>query len=339
MRNKLGTMIGLLFMACGSVLAQQTKQQAEALRPATKPQAESVHPPTAVDAMLGPDDTVTIAALNCEEISKTWRIGATGDVSLPLIGRVHFAGLTVEQLEQVLSGKLKRYLVDPQVTVYISESQSRPVTIVGAVDKPGRVQLSAAKTLFEVIVLAGGPKDPGPTVTVKRAMDEGMIQAPGAKTDRDGSYSMVEFNVKEVMEGRGDAANFAILPFDVITVSPAQTQRFVHISGEVNHPGSVELVTQDAVSLMKVIAVAGGLTHTAASAKTMIMHISPEGVQTSTAFVDVGKILKGKAKDLELTSGDVVVVPPSQLKSYAQQASTSAITTGIYSALYILGKF
>lgn len=309
------------------LLAQAESQAA----PKSGPAHESI--------LLGPDDMVTIVSVSSEEISKTWRIGATGDVTLPLIGRVHFAGLSVEELERELMARLKKYVIDPEVTVYIAESQSRPITVTGAVAKPGRIQLSGAKTLFDALVLAGGLKEAGPTVTVKRASERGLIEGPDVKIDKDGVYSTLEFNLKDVMEGPGETANFVIMPFDVITVSPARAPRFVHISGEVNHPGSVELATQDAVSLMKVIAVAGGLTHTAAGGKTMIMHINPEGVQTSTAFVDLRKIMAGKAKDLELTAGDMVVVPPSQLKSYAQTASTSVITTGIYSAVYILGKF
>ena len=55
--------------------------------------------PTRVLQVLGPDDSINVLALNCEEISKEWRIGATGDVTFPMIGRIHLAGLTVDQVD------------------------------------------------------------------------------------------------------------------------------------------------------------------------------------------------------------------------------------------------
>jgi len=122
----------------------------------------------------------------------------------------------------------------------------------------------------------------------------------------------------------------------LVTVAPKKASRFVHISGEVVRPGSVELVNQDSVSLMKVLAVAGGLTPTASPGKTLIMHINSEGVQTATSIVDLNKVTSGKAKDLELTAGDVVVVPASGLKSTLGMIKNSAITGGTY---ILLGKF
>jgi protein involved in polysaccharide export with SLBB domain len=126
---------------------------------------------------------------------------------------------------------------------------------------------------------------------------------------------------------------------DLITVSPVRPARFVHISGEVNKPGAVELVTQDVVSMMKVLAVAGGLTKDAKASATMIMHNNANGVLTSTVFVDIDKIMHGKARDLELTDGDVVVVPTSGVKSTLHQASGAAMSSGIYAAINVLARY
>lgn len=289
---------------------------------------------------LGPGDSVTILALNCDEISKAWRIGTTGDITLPMLGRMHVAGLTIEELEQALTTELRKFLLDPQVTVFVSERESSPVFVTGAVEKPGRYQLSPARTLFDAIVMAGGPaKEVGPRMTVKRSIERGGMNIPGATTDRDGGYATVTFDLKDVMSGSSAAALLELKPYDVVIVAGAEPHRVVHVSGEVARPGYVELVTQDSVSLMKVIAVAGGLTRTAAGGKTMIMHVNESGVQTSTAFIDIRKIMSGKAKDLELIPGDIVVVPSSQLKTFTQAATGAAMSSGIYSAMYALGRF
>jgi len=293
--------------------------------------------------LLGPDDSITIVALNCEEISKDWRIGATGDVTLPMIGRVHLSGLTVDQAEREVAGRLRRYLKDPQVTLYATELRSRPITVAGAVEKPGRYQIASTNTtLFDALVMAGGPKNPGNTVTIRRSMEAGGIDGDDVKTDKDGSYTLLEVDLKEVIDGPngpGTKANLRVQPYDVVTVAAAAAPRYVHVVGEVNRPGSVELVTQDTVSLMKVIAVAGGLSHTASASNTLIMHVSPEGVQTSTAIVNVKRIMEGKSKDLDLIAGDIVMVPSSKAKVFSQMFTSSAVNAALTSAFYVLAKF
>ena len=128
-------------------------------------------------------------------------------------------------------------------------------------------------------------------------------------------------------------------PCRVQKASPVPAQRFVHITGEVVRPGAVELVSQDAVSLMKVLAVSGGLTPNAKAGQTTIMHISADGVQTATAFVDLKKIIDGKARDLELTPGDVVIVPTSGVKAALRATGTSTLNSGVLTAFSVLARF
>lgn len=322
----LASVVVSALIGAGVILHAQSPQQAKERLP----------------TLLGPDDSITVLALNCEELSKEWRIGATGDVSFPLIGRLRMAGLTLEQAEQLIATRLKRYLNDPQVTVYAAELRSSPVTVAGAVEKPGRYQVSSASTLFEVLVQAGGPKHTGSSVVVKRSLQRGGIAGPDVKLDKDGQYALAEFEMRAVMDGPdgpGPKADFKMQPYDVVTVSPAPGGRYVHITGEVNRPGSVELATQESVSLMKVIAVAGGFSRNASASKTVIMHVTPEGIQTSTATVDVKKIMAGKSRDLDLTAGDVVVVPSSKGKTITQLLAGTAVTAGLTAVIYSIRRF
>jgi polysaccharide biosynthesis/export protein len=292
--------------------------------------------------VLGPDDSITILALNCEEISKEWRIGSTGDVTFPMIGRLHLEGTTVEQTEQEIASRLKRFLHNPQVTVYASEIRSRPVTVAGAVEHPGKYQISSSSTMLDVLTQAGGPRNAGPTLTLRRKIEDGTIDGTDVKVDKEGVYMTAEFELKSLIDGPGvpgQLADTRVKPFDIITVSPAAPPRYVHIVGEINRPGSVELVSQKTVSLMKVVAVAGGLSRVAAPGSTMILHVNAEGVQTSTAIVDLKKIMTGKSKDLDLIDGDIVLVPSSRAKVLSEVITGSVLTSGLNTAFLTLARF
>jgi hypothetical protein len=71
----------------------------------------------------------------------------------------------------------------------------------------------------------------------------------------------------------------------------------------------------------------------------MIIHVNPDGLQTSTSFIDVNKIASGKARDLELMNGDVLVVPASGWKSVVHMATASALNAGVFTAINVIGRF
>src|SRR4051812_28574176 len=178
--------------------------------------------------VIGPDDTVTITALNVEEVSKAWRVGSTGELNLPMVGRFEAAGKTAEQLQVEIADRLKQYVRNPQVTVFVSDFKSHPVTISGAVEKPGTLQLERPMPLFAVLAQAGGVKDAGPTVTISRQTENGEIPFKEARTSADGKFSIVELPVLDVLRGRGDAANIEVHPFDTITVSQEKKPKLVY---------------------------------------------------------------------------------------------------------------
>ena len=110
--------------------------------------------------VLGPDDQIVIRLIDAPDISdKPVLIGTNGDITLPMIGRVKAGGLTVEQLETELNTRLKEFIQEPQTSVTVTEFGSQPVSIFGAVKKPGVVQLRGQQTLYQVLSMAGGPRE------------------------------------------------------------------------------------------------------------------------------------------------------------------------------------
>ncbi len=291
----------------------------------TRPSASSA--PRQQNFVIGVDDTVTIVANKADDLSKAWRVGVSGALNLPLVGRIQAAGMTVEQFEAELQNRLKEYLINPQVVVYLSEFRSMPVTVTGGVEHPGVIQVQGARGLFDVVMRAGGPKGAGEIVTVTRRLENGKIAHPGAY-DVDGT-STVQLALADILEGRGVAADLTISAGDVIHVSDVRPQRLVYIIGAVNKPGMIELVRQDKVSLLNVVAVAGGFTALASRNSTYIRRPIEGGLQAKMVPVHVGDILKGKSPDVDLLEGDMVVVPTSKVAPFLQALPTSGMTTGL----------
>ena len=100
-------------------------------------------PPRAGEAnesryVLGPNDELVISVLGLEHLSdKRVRINAEGDIHLPLAGRVRAAGMTLDRLQAELAKRLGNYMQAPQVTVSVWQVGSQPVSVIGAVNRPG----------------------------------------------------------------------------------------------------------------------------------------------------------------------------------------------------------
>lgn len=145
-----------------------------ASRRAALPQGPSGQPPEAeekaVESMLqqvrsnksdykiSPGDLLEINLFQQTDFDRKQRVRRNGAISLPLTGSVKLAGLTVIEAETVLSEKLKEYVVNPQVTIFIAEYGNKKVFVLGEVAKPGSFELptEAGLTVIEAVSLAGG---------------------------------------------------------------------------------------------------------------------------------------------------------------------------------------
>ena len=113
------------------------------------------------DYVIGPQDKLSIRVFEVKDLSSDDQVvDATGNIELPLIGRVTAAGKTTAQLQDEITRRLgERYLQSPQVAVLVVESASQKVTVEGEVRTPGVYQMKGRTTLMEVIAMAGGPAD------------------------------------------------------------------------------------------------------------------------------------------------------------------------------------
>jgi polysaccharide export outer membrane protein len=105
---------------------------------------------------LGAADVIRVNVWKNNDLSQTVTIGPDGFISLPLLGDVHAAGLTADQLAKDLISKLTSYVVNAQVTVSVVEIRSRQVFITGQIGKPGAYPLIVPITVLQLIAQAGG---------------------------------------------------------------------------------------------------------------------------------------------------------------------------------------
>ena|SRR5882757_536568 len=154
---------------------------------------------------LGMDDVFEVRVFGESELSGTYRVSSEGTIDFPLGGRIHVAGLRIDELQATLVQKLKSgYLNDPQVSVMIRSWNSRKISVLGQVQKPGSVDFFPNMTIVDAIALAGGftPIADKNTVTLRR--------------EASGKVVTEVFPVADISEGR--SPNIPVLPGDVIVV-------------------------------------------------------------------------------------------------------------------------
>jgi polysaccharide biosynthesis/export protein len=282
---------------------------------------------------LGADDVIQIHAVEAEEISdKPIRIGSDGYINLPTVGRIKAAGLTVEELQAELAARLKRVIVDPDVSVSVAESHSQPVSVVGAVKNPGVIQLQGRKTLVEVLTLAGGPRDDaGYTARITRQKEFGPIPLATAGTDTTGEYSVAEVNLQKVLDARDPSANILMMPNDLISVPRAD---MVYVIGDVLKAGSIILGDQKKLTVLQAISIASGLGKTAKSTDAKILRLTPGSSSRTEVPINLKTMLAGKSGDVPMQADDILFVPTSLRKDVAIKTLESVAGTGLMSVLY-----
>ena len=110
------------------------------------------------DYKISSADLISVTVYQDQEMNRKVRVNANGSASLPLIGAVKIGGLTLMEAQSVIEGKLGKYLVSPQVSLFIEEYGNKLVFVMGEVAKPGSypVPTESRLTVLEAISSAGG---------------------------------------------------------------------------------------------------------------------------------------------------------------------------------------
>lgn len=305
--------LGLLLLAAIGLLGQT-------------PEARSTY-------VLGPGDQIMVRVLDMDEMGKEpYRVDMRGNVNLPMAGRIHAAGRTLEEVEIAVGARLTPFLKKPDVGVSLHEMRSQPVSVLGSVKNPGVFQVQGDKTLLEVVSLAGGLNpDAGYAIRITRQKAWGKIPLTEAHEDESGLYYVAEVGVKDILEARSPEKNIQVKPNDVVTVPKGE---LVYVMGAVKKSGGFILGEREKTTVLQALSMAEGMDNYAKSKDAKILRKTKDPEVRAEITVNLTDILKGLDKDVPMQSDDILYIPTSGKKKALARTLEAAISVGTGVAVY-----
>ena len=246
--------LSILLAACGASAAQNVAQvtvtspaaTSASVAPAMSQTPQEIQAATDMRLeSLGMGDMVRVTVFRNPELTTDARVTERGTILFPMIGEVPVAGLTPFQAGTRIADKLKagKFVVNPEVTVSLAQVNSRQVSVLGNVVKPGRYALDSTNVrLSDFLAVAGGIAPGG--------SDEVTIL-----TNRGGKQEKIEVDLGAMMRNGDLSKNVQLEPGDTIFVQKAP---MVYIYGEVQRAGAYPLAQN--MTVMQALALGGGVT-------------------------------------------------------------------------------
>jgi len=267
------------------------------------------------DLIIGNGDLLEVSVYGAPEFVKQARVADSGDISLPLVGSVHVAGLTIREAELALAQRLSdgEFFFKPQVSIFVKEYASQGISVLGEVQKPGIYPLPGDRTLFDALSAAGGvtPKA-GNSITVTH------------RTGKQGSQTVV----MPSNETLPPASNVPVMPGDIVVVSKAG---IVYVVGDVHLPGGFVLENSN-LTVLQAIAMAQGTNSTAKLDRTILIRKTSDGHQEIP--IALSQIMAARSPDIKLQPDDIVFVPVSGPKAVARRSLEAILTTATGVVIY-----
>jgi len=299
----------------------------------------------AEDYRIGAGDLLEISVYGAPDLSRTVRVPAQGSISLPLIGSVDAAGLTSQELERLIEALLRRnYMTDPQVNVFVKEVESHPVSVFGAVERPGVYQIQGPESLIEVLSMAQGlADDAGDKVIIMRrgettdsayanptypcVAEAANSPISSAKAEPivsgvNAGGESLQVDLKELLSSPNPVYNVEVNPGDVVKVPRAG---IVYVVGEVRKPGGFLLRTNENISVLQALALAEGTTSTSSEKGARIIRTGKNGSREEIP-IHLKRILAGKEADPVLASKDILFIPNSATKAAFYRGTEAALS-------------
>jgi polysaccharide export outer membrane protein len=160
----------------------------------------------------------------------------------------------------------------------------------------------------------------------------GSIEDPNdARTTQGQSGDTLEINLRKLLNSRDPRFNVPVYAGDIVKVTRAG---IVYVVGAVKKPGGFTVKGNEQMSLLKAIALAEGLSSTSSKGHTRIIRTDEGSGKRSEIPVQLGKILDGKAPDMNLQAADIVFVPSSTGKTVLFRSTDAVVNTATGLAIF-----
>jgi polysaccharide export outer membrane protein len=294
--------------------------------------------PTSVSGELGyviaPDDVLDIYIMDVPQLSREYRVGPDGMITLPLLSQaIRAQGLTPSQLSAVIVDRLRSddLVKDPHLLVTVKSSTVHAVAIMGAVMKPQIYPVFGPTTLLDVLAQAQGlAPDASSTAIIMRG--EIGMEASGARNhsaDADGADTAartIKVDLNKLLDTGDPSLNLTVYTGDKVTVERAP---IVYVVGAVKRAGGFPMTgDRRDITVLKALALAESLSPTAERKRAFLIRENPEVPGGREQLpLNLAKILSGKAPDVKMAANDVLFIPDSAAKKAVGPAVQAALQT------------
>jgi len=260
---------------------------------------------------LGSNDLVAVSVYDAPEMTRTLRVDADGSISLPLLKQnIPAEGLLPRDLESSIATALRQeeILVEPIVKVTVVEYYSRPISIAGAVRKPVTFQAVGKVTLLEALARAEGLSPEAGLEILVSQPEQALLRIP----------------VKALIDAADPEMNIQLHGGEEVRVPEAGK---IYVVGNVKKPGAFLVRDSADTSVLKVLALAEGLTPYAYR-QAYIYRRESDGSSKIEIAIELDKIMKRKSPDVQLEANDILYIPDNTGKRATMTAIEKFIFAG-----------
>lgn len=237
--------------------------------------------------LLGAGDEVKLSVYGQPELTIEGQINTDGTFEVPLLGSTKIAGQSVGDAAKFIAARYQsgNYLKSAQVNLQVTQYRSQVVSVLGKVNRPGKLVLEGATSLTQAIAWAGG------------IADSGSERLTLVRTDASGRQEHHEYDLQKLLNREADTSSVVWLR-DGDTIYVPVAGKF-YVSGEVRLSGMYAL--DRPLNVMQAIGVAGGPTARASDRSAKLFRKQPDGSVKET---------RAKPEDA-VQDGDVLVIQES----------------------------
>ena len=195
--------------------------------------------------ILGAGDVIRVTVYQNPDLSLETRISELGQITFPLVGSVALGGLSVTAAQERIAKQLRdgKFVLKPQVTVFVVQVRSSQISILGQIGKPGRYPIEIVDSkVSEMIASAGGIIPGGADV----------VTLVGT---RNGKPLKLAIDLPAILQAGRNELDVAVANGDIIYVDRAPN---FYMYGEVQRPGVFRL--ERGMTVLQALAQGGGLT-------------------------------------------------------------------------------